>query len=163
MDSFEHVFFSRFTNIPSAPPMDVTHPCRVKTQPGMMIFKKRKKGEKKQTSRKKKWKKKEQKKEDGNCKKEGQLGKRKKETKIRGEECAHSGWDSPSTWSQTVSASSAAGREKDAGGHSPNGTAQPSMHRYPQERWLVKKQGEEQYVLFFSMYRYFSKVDRPVD
>ena len=37
--------------------MDVTHPCRVKTQPGMMIKKKRKKGEKKQTSRKKKWKK----------------------------------------------------------------------------------------------------------
>lgn len=88
MDSFEHVFFSRFTNIPSAPPMDVTHPCRVKTQPGMMILKKRKKGEKKQTSRKKKWKKKEQKKEDGNCKKEEQLGKRKKETKIRGEGCA---------------------------------------------------------------------------
>lgn len=143
--------------------MDVTHPCRVKTQPGMMIFKKRKKGEKKQTSRKKKWKKKEQKKEDGNCKKEGQLGKRKKETKIRGEECAQlMGQPVHPGVRPSVRPQQWAGR-KTRRGHSPNGTAQPSMYRYPQERWLVKKQGEEQYVLFFSMYRYFCKVNRPVD
>ena len=82
MNSFEHIFFSRFTNIPSAPPMDVTHPCRVKTQSGMMILKKDKKGKKRRHQGKISGKKKkEQRKEDGNCKKEEQLGKRKKETK----------------------------------------------------------------------------------
>lgn len=62
--------------------MDVTHPCRVKTQSGMMI----KKGGGEQKSRKKKWEKKGQGKEDGNCKNEEELGKRMKEkTKIRNE------------------------------------------------------------------------------
>ena len=68
--------------------MDVTHPCRVKTQSGMMILKDKKGKKRRHQVKRSGKKKKEQRKEDGNCKKEEQLGKRKKETKIR------KGWDS---------------------------------------------------------------------
>ena len=90
--------------------MDVTHPCRVKTQPGMMIKKKEKKEKKSRHQGKR-------------------SGKKQR-----------------------------AGRMT-RGVHSPNGTTQLSMYRYCQERWFVKKQGEEQYVL----YPYFCKINRPVD